>query len=181
MNNMEPSSRKTPQGSLLLLPAVAALILVVLICFGVLPSAREIDNTRTAIARLQADLRQQDALRPVIQSLQERRVQALPEGVHVHAREPLKIDDLAALPEVFEALARKSGVELISATPQVRSLQDGREMLRVDTRMRGEFLTFNALLNRLNEMRFIETIENLAIDVTELGHEMRLSVWLAIQ
>ena len=54
-------------------------------------------------------------------------------------------------------------------------------MLRVDARMRGEFLTFNILLNRLNEMRFIESIETMAIDVTNLGQEMSLSVWLAIQ
>ena len=54
-------------------------------------------------------------------------------------------------------------------------------MLLVDARMRGEFLTFNNLLNRLNEMPYVESIESLAIDVTNLGQEMSISVWLAIQ
>lgn len=181
MKSTNPSTRKKPQGSLLALPAIAAMVLLAIIFIGTLPAVREIDKTHAAIARLQADLRQQRALLPVYQSLQKRKEQSLPKGVHVFAREPLRIDDLAALPDVFESLARDSSVQLVSATPQVRSLRDGREMLCVETRMRGDFLTFNATLNRLNEMRFIETIESLTIDVTELGQEMRLSVWLAIQ
>jgi hypothetical protein len=54
-------------------------------------------------------------------------------------------------------------------------------MLLIDARMRGDFFTFNNLLNRLNEMRFIESIETFSIDVTDLGNEMSLSVWLAIK
>lgn len=180
MKSMEPPTRNTPIGNLFL-PAIGILAFLGVIVIGVIPSAREIEHTRTAIARLQADLRQQEALLPVFQSLQERRQQTLPEGIHVYAREPLEIDDLAALPDVFEELARRAGLELVSATPQVRSLRDGREMLRVDTRMRGEFQTFNTLLNRLNKMPFVETIENLGIDVIESAHEMHLSVWLAIR
>lgn len=165
----------------MVLPILAAMAFVALVLFGVLPSSREIDETRVSILGLQADLQQQRALLPVYLSLQQRKKQSLPEGIHVNERQPLKIEDLATLPDVFETLARESEVELVSATPQVRSLQDGREMLRVDARMRGEFLTFNILLNRLNEMRFIESIETMAIDVTNLGQEMSLSVWLAIQ
>lgn len=146
-----------------------------------LPSSREIDEISVTIEGLQADLQQQKALLPVYISLQQRRKQSLPEGIHVNELQPLEIEDLATLPDVFETLARESEVELVSATPQVRLLQDGRKMLRVDVRMRGEFLTFNILLNRLNEMRFIESIESLAIDVTNLGQELSLSVWLAMQ
>lgn len=177
---MEPSPRNAPSGNLLL-PAIGAMVFLAVLIIGVIPAARETERTRAAIVRLQSDLRQQEALLPVFQSLQARRQQTLPEGIHVYAREPLEIDDLAALPDVFEELARTSGLELIAATPQVRSLQDGREMLRIDTRMRGEFQTFNALLNRLNEMPYIETIENLGIDATASGHEMQLAVWLAIR
>jgi hypothetical protein len=165
----------------LFLPAIAVIALLALIFIGVLPSSEEIDNTRVSIGDLQADLEEQKALFPVYLSLQQRKKKSLPEGIHVYERQPLKIEDLAALPDVFETLARECEVELVSATPQVRSLKDGREMLRIETRMRGEFLTFNILLNRLNEMPFVESIESLAIDVTNLGHEMSLSVWLAIQ
>ena len=180
MKIVETSKRSTPRWNVLM-PAAAGTILLAIIVIGVIPSAREINDTRLEIERLEADLRQQEALLPLFRSLQARREQTLPNGVYVTERVPLEIDDLAALPYVFEALARTSGLSLISATPQVRSLRDGREMLRVDTRMRGEFQTFNALLKRLNEMPFVETVESLGIDVVETGQEINLSVWLAIK
>ena len=177
---MGPNAR-TSTKSKLALPALFAMVLLALVVFGVIPSSREIDKTRASIEELQADLKQQQTLLPIYLSVQQRKKKSLPEGISVNELQPLKIEDLADLPDVFETLAGESGVELVSATPQVRSLQDGREMLLVDAHMRGEFLTFNILLNRLNEMRFVESIESLSIDVTNLGQEMNLSFWLAIQ
>lgn len=166
----------------LLLPVIIGIAFLALVFMGVLPSNREIDNTRATIGQLEVDLQQQRALLPIYLQLQkQKKALLLPEGILVSEPQRLKIDDLAMLPDVFETLARESKVELVSATPQVRSLQDVPEMLRVDARMRGEFITFNNLLNRLNEMPFVESIESLAIEVTNLGQEMSISVWLAIQ
>lgn len=180
MNTVGPIARTSTKGKFAP-PVIFVAALLALVLMGVLPSSRDIDETRAAIVELQADLQQQKALLPVYASLQQRKKKSLPEGISVNELQPLKIEDLAELPDVFETLARESDVELVSATPQVRSLQDGLEMLRIDARMRGEFLTFNNLLNRLNEMRFVESIDSLTIDVTNLGQEMSLSVWLAIQ
>ena len=177
---MGPDERTSTRGKFAL-PAIFAMVLLALVLMGVLPSFRDIEKTRGSIEELQADLQQQKTLLPVYLSVQQRKNKSLPEGISVNELQPLKIEDLAELPDVFETLARDSDVELVSATPQVRSLQDGREMLRIDARMRGEFITFNLLLNRLNDMRFVESIESLTIDVTNLGQEMNLSVWLAIQ
>ena len=165
----------------LALPAIFLVVLGCVILLGILPTTREIGETQTGIGKLEADLKRQQTLLPVHHALQQRMAEALPDGISVNAIEPLKIEDLEELPDVFEDLARDSKVELVSVTPQARSLQGGREVVRVDTRLRGDFLTFNSLLNQLNEMTFVETIESLAIDVTELGQEMTLSVWLARQ
>jgi hypothetical protein len=181
MNNTKSYLRGSILGKLLL-PVIIAIAFLALVFLGVIPSIREIDNTRATIVQLDADLKQQRALLPIHLQLQKHKEELLlPEGIQVSKLQRLKIDDLAMLPEVFETLARECKVELVSATPQVRSLKDVREMLRVDARMRGEFLTFNNLLNRLNEMPYVESIESLAIDVTNLGQEMSISVWLAIQ
>ena len=165
----------------LLFPILIGVALIALIFLGVLPSMGKIEDTQISIEQLQADLKQQQALLPIYLSLQQRKEKTLPPGIYVNEVQRLNIDDLEALPDVFESLARESEVELVSATPEVRSLQDGREMLRVDARMRGDFISFNHLLNGINEMPFVESTESLALDVTNLGHEMSLSVWLAIQ
>ena len=180
MNTMGPNARTSTKRKLAL-PTIFAVVFLALVLLGVLPSFRNIDKTHASIEELQADLQQQKTLLPIYLSLQQRKKKSLPEGIAVNQLQPLKIEDLAELPDVFETLARESEVELVSATPQVRSLQDGHEMLRIDARMRGDFLAFNILLNRLNEMRFVESIDSLTIDVANLGQEMSLSVWLAIQ
>jgi len=180
MNPTGPEARTSILGKLAL-PTIFALVLVALVLFGVLPAYWDIDKARASIEELQADLQQQKTLLPIYLSLQQGKKKSLPEGISVNELQPLKIEDLAELPDVFETLARESEVELVSATPQVRSLQDDREMLRIDARMRGEFLTFKSLLHRLNNMQFVDSFESLTIDVTNLGQEMSLSVWLAIQ
>lgn len=180
MNTMGPKAHTSTKGNLVL-PTIFVMVLLALVVFGVLPSVRKIDETRASIRRLEGDLQQQKSLLPIHLSLQQHKSKSLPEGIAVNKLQPLEIEDLAQLPNAFEALARQSGVELVSATPQVRSLRDGREMLRIDAHLRGEFLAFNVLLNRLNEMPFVEAIESFTIDVTNLGHEMNLPVWLAIQ
>ena len=180
MNTLGPNARTSTKRKLSL-PAIFAMVWLALVLIGVLPSYGDINTIRASIEELQADIQQQKTLLPIHLSLELRKKKSLPEGISVNELKPLKIEDLAELPDVFETLARESKVELVSATPQVRSLQDGREMLRIDALMRGEFLNFNILLKQLNEMRFVESIESLTIDVTNLGQEMMLSVWLAIQ
>lgn len=177
---MGPNARTSTKGKLAL-PAILTMVLLAVVLLGVLPSSRGIAKTRASIVELQADIKDQKTFIPIYVPLQQRKQKPFPEGISVNELQPLKIEDLAELPDVFETLARESKVELVSVTPQVRSLQGGREMLRIDARMRGEFLTFNNLLNRLNEMTSVDSIESFAIDVTDLGHEMNLSVWLAIQ
>jgi hypothetical protein len=175
------SNARTSTKQKLVIPALFAMVLFALVLFGVLPSSRDINKTHASLEALQVDLQEQKTLLPIYLSLKQRQKKALPEGISVNELQPLKIADLAELPEIFEALARASDLELVSVTPQVRSFQNGHEILRIDARMRGGFLTFNVLLKRLNEMRFVESIESLTIDVTNLGQEMSLSVWLEIQ
>ena len=177
---MSTKSRTSTKGKLFL-PALFAVVSVLIILFGVVPASQKIVTTRVAIEELKADLKEQKVLRPIFLTLEQRKKKPLPKGISVNELQPLKVADLADLPDVFETLASESDLELISATPQVRSLQDERELLLVDARVRGKFFTFNSLLNRLNDMRFIKSVESFSIDVTDLGAEMSVSVWLAIK
>ncbi len=165
----------------LILPALFLAVLVGLVLFGVFPTSQKIKKTKTQIESLNTDLKRQNTLLPVHASLLQHKKKSLPEAISVNTIKPLKIEDLTDLPEVFETLARDSNVELVNVTPQVRSLKGDREVLQVNTRIRGNFATFTDLLNQLNKMDFVDTIESLIIDVTKLGPEMSLSVWLAIQ
>lgn len=163
------------------LPLIFLLVVGAIFLGGILPATRDLRRTKNDIEKLQQNLERQEILLPIHFQLQKQKNQLLPEGISAHRVEALKVEDLDGLPRVFEGLAGLSKVKLISVTPQARSLEGDRELLRVDTLMRGEFENFQLLLKRLNEMSMLETIESLAINVDELGPEIRLSVWLAIK
>ena len=95
------------------MPTIFAIVLLALVLLGVLPSSRDIDKTRTSIEELQPALQQQKTLLPIYLSLQQRKKKSLPEGIAIKELQPLKIKDLAELPDVFETLARESEVELV--------------------------------------------------------------------
>lgn len=172
---------RTSTGGKLVIPILCIMVLLAVIVVGVLPSSQGITKTRASILDIQADIKDQKSFIPIYTPLLRRKQDSLPESIAVNELQPLKVEDIAELPDVFEMIARESQVELVSVTPQVRSLQGDLELLRVDALMRGEFLTFSNLLKRLNEMTSVDSIESFAIDVTNLGTEMKLSVWLAIQ
>jgi hypothetical protein len=179
--NRKKSTKSTSLPQKLALPAIFVLVFVGLVFFELLPTASKIKRASETIVTLQGALQQQKALLPIHAALQERKKKTLPEGITVTTPEQLQVENLAELPNVFQSLTRQSKVTLVSVTPQVKSLQGGRELLKIDTRVRGRFLDFNRFLNQLNEMPFVESIESLAINVTDLGQEMKLSIWLAIQ
>ncbi len=166
------------EGAILGIATIAYFIFAI---SGFLSMSHRIEDARLEVKGLESDLQAQSMLQPVHTRLQNSMKLTLPAGIQSYERESLEVEDLTSLPAVFEDLASEAGVELVSATPQARSLQDGRAMLRVDARMRGNFLSFNALLNRLVEVQFVDAIESLGIDVTELGQELSLSVWLSIR
>ncbi|MEN8785936.1 MAG: hypothetical protein ABF379_16375 [Akkermansiaceae bacterium] len=163
------------------LPLIFLLVVVAIFLVGLLPATRELGRTNSNIEKLREDLERQEILLPIHFQLQNQTNQPLPEGISAHRLEAFKVDDLDGLPVVFQELAGSSNLKLISVTPQARSLEGDRELLRVDALLRGEFENFQLFLNRLNKMPTLETVESLAINVDELGPEMRLSIWLAIK
>jgi len=179
--NTPSQAMKAKFASRVALLTTATVAYAALVIFGVFSTSRKIEASRSELETLNANLQAQRSLQPIEALLQSSKKQLVPKGINAYEREPLEIKDLAFLPTLFEGLAREAGIELVSATPQARSLQDGRAMLRVDTRMRGNFKTFIILLNKLVEMQFVESIDSLGIDVTEVGQDLKLSVWLSIQ
>lgn len=177
----ERGNTRTSTRQKLALPVIFLLVLGAILLTGILPATRELDRVKNKIENLGLDLKRQEILLPIHFQLQKQKKRSLPEGILVQEVKALEVEDLDELPAVFEKLASLGKVKLISVTPQARSLEGDRELLRVDTLMRGDFENFQLLLNRLNEMPILDTVESLAINVDELGQEMSLSVWLAIK
>ncbi len=162
----------------MLIICVAGLLL--LLFGGVIPAAKQIEQTKSEIKQLDTALKEHEALVPVYAMLQQQNERTTLAPLPTPARNPLLIESLTDLPNLFEGMARDAGLQLVSATPQVRSLRDGNEALRMDARVRGEYRNMKALLMLLGELPYIERIEGVSVDVVEAGKEMRLTIWLGI-
>lgn len=168
-------------GAIFAMPIALIVGVLGIVLFGVLPIMIGIGKTEASIQKLEGDIAEQEALIPIYLPLVSQKEITLPAEVVVREVEPLQVDDLAGLPLVFQGLANKAEVDLQSVNPQVRSFQGGREILRIDTALRGNFVNFKKFLNLVNEMESVDSFQFFAIDVTDSGHEMKLSIWLAIQ
>lgn len=163
------------------LPVVFLIVALLIALFGVLPTTQAITATHEEIDVLKADLERQEILLPVWVALQQSKKKSFPEGISVRTVTPLNSEDLDDLRAVFEKLALASQVELISVTTDVDTLEGNTKLVRLDCQLRGDFNNFRATLVELNELPMLQTVESLSIEVAEVGYELNLSVWLAIE
>lgn len=163
----------------LILPFLFLLALLAVIFVGIFPTIKNISNTKNEIVNLKADIEDQNALIPIYRPLRDRMEESLPDGIVASEVVPVDVDDIEVVLELFEKLARKSNVNLVSVTPDFDTLQDGK--VRLEASIRGKFLSFRAFLNEINQLNSIRSVESFAVNVTNFGQEMGLSVWLAIK
>ena len=88
-----------------------------------------------------------------------------------------KTDEISS---IFEEMARKSNLSPVSIVPDVTSLVQGSGLLSISLRMKGDFFQFRDFLARLNEMPFLEHIEEIQIQTAGEMKEFVLKVWLAL-
>ena len=162
-------------------PIVFLIVLLLIALFGILPTTKAITKTHRNIDVLEAQLERQKNLLPIWVKIQEHKKNSVPEGISARPIIPLDSEKLDNLREIFEQLARSSQVELISVTTDVDSLERGTKLVRLDCQLRGDFNNFRKILGELNELPMLKTIESLSINVTELGYELNISAWLAIE
>lgn len=178
MKNNRTSGSKSFKAKLIL-PFVFLFALLAVILVGIFPTIRSIKNTQNEIVDLKADIEDQNELIPIYLPLKERMEDSLPEGIVASEVVPIDSDDIEDVQDLFETLADKSGVDLISVTPDFDTLQDGK--VRLQASIRGKFLSFRDFLNEINQLNSIRSIESFTVNVTKFGQEMGLSVWLAIK
>ena len=162
----------------LLIICVAGLL--ILLFGGIVPAARNTEDTRAEIESLRAELQKREALLPVYALLRQQAETAPPDHLIVPEPRRLPLDELPGVPALLEEMAAANGLELVSATPQVRALSEGRDGLRVDARLRGEFLPMRDFLLSLGGFPSMERLEGVSVMAVDAGRELRVTIWLKI-
>lgn len=168
-----------PRRSIIYLLICGAGILAFVLA-GIYPSYRSMVRMDRSIADLKAQIEEQKILFPLYEKLREDlaakslKVQSSSSksGLPAH-----RMDDLS---RIFGEIAANCGLELLSVTPDVKSLVDDPHFLSVRLMLGGSFFNLHKFLLELANLPYLWGIEELRIQEGLVGKEYLLKVWLMI-
>lgn len=167
------------QTVILALFCAAGLAAVVLI--GIVPRCRELRSCNGTIVALQAKLDEQAILQPLYAELQNQARKSLPTTLARPVRSRLKADKMADLTSLFSRLAQDSGVELVYAVPEAKSLEAGYTRILVKLLAQGPVTQFRGFLLALVGTPYLDHIDRVEIQRGTPAEELRLQMWIAIE
>jgi len=171
---------KIPVRSILYIIA-CAVVLTGFIYIVLAPRQKTIAELNRDIRDIDNRIKQQEAFFPVYESykkqieLGSKRILPLPQ------KEGLLWDKAEGISIIFREAARNSGLEMISAVPEVDSLADDRGILALRLNLKGDFPDLRRFLSELGTMPYVEGIEEIAIQSSNRGKEFRLKLLLALK
>ncbi len=96
---------------------------------------------------------------------------------------PLKAisrEEATKFPDIFKAMTEKSGLRMLSITPDLTKLSAGQSSLVYNAVVRGDFVNFRKLLIGLGDIPYLEKIEEVSVKQLSDSMEMQAIVWLKV-
>jgi Tfp pilus assembly protein PilO len=154
--------------------------IAIFILGGILPNSwtmSELDHQATD-ARFR--LEETRALGPLQKSLREKITTKESAILPLPQKGKLARTEIDTLPTTFGALAKTSGLSLMSAVPNLSALTGDAAALSVNVALRGEFINFRKFLIRLGGDPSVQQIEEITLQQRPDGKEFRLKIWVAV-
>lgn len=178
MAEPKPES-KIPQRSIVYIAVCVIFVtLFVFVVYFPMDKWSEELNTKTAEAKFR--LHEQQTLIPVFQYLKVESEKVVSDTLPLPPKGNLARAMINNLPQNFAASAKKSGMSLVVARPDLSGLKGDFQTLPVNIVLRGGFINFRKFLIGLGGMPYVERIEEILIKEAPDTREFNLRVWVAI-
>jgi len=168
-----------PKRSMIILLACMGGVLLIVLA-GILPQQIRVKSLDNKIAGIQFQIEEQKRLQPYYQLLrvepQSGRSRVLP----FPAKRPLSRTSIDTVPVIIRVEAQKARVDMVAASPDLTTLGRDQGFLLVNAVFKGNFSNFRRLLVGLGGMPSLESIEEIRIQQSEDGMELRMKIWLAV-
>ncbi len=175
----QKQSIKLPGQSLAYL-LMCGLGVLAFIAIGPYSSRKSLGALEMKITKIRSHIEEQKALSPVYNDLLEKmRVKGsdiLPSPI----KSRLPQDKTEEIPIIFREIAKKCNLDAVSIIPDVKSLDRDSGFLLVNAFVKGNFFDFRKFLIELGKVSYLEHIEEIHIQETIGGKELRLKIWLAL-
>ena len=155
--------------------------LLLLLCLGVTwPMQGSISSHDKDIKKVQSQIEMQKNLQPIYQALKAKSQAPPPSVLPTPEFTKLSRDLVAMVPSTIKGIAKNASMEVISVSPDVKSLTDKSGYLQVHAVFQGKFMDFRKLLIGMAELGYVERIESVEIQQNADVMEFRMKVWMAL-
>ncbi len=89
-------------------------------------------------------------------------------------------EEATKFPDIFKATAEKSGLRMLSITPDLTKISAGQSSLVYNAVVRGDFVNFRELLIGLGDIPYLEKIEEVSVKQLSDSMELQAIVWLKV-
>ncbi len=144
-----------------LLICISAIVLIVLV--GIVPNHLKSAKLAKDIDSLQFKVEEQKTLHPVYQLLKSRNQNKMSTVLPCPVRSPLSRQKVETILSVFDGIAKNSGMKAVSISPDFKSLDAERNLLPVEIIIIGDFVNYRKFLIALEELPYLERVEELQI------------------
>lgn len=168
-------------GDTTVLAVLCLLCMAVVLAVGILPRAAELRSCDRAVRALQAAVHEQATLQPVLAELRLRAARTRVTTLTVPPRSRLKGDQMPGLTALFAGMARDTGLELVYAVPEAKSLSKGSQRVLVNVLVQGPVAQFRAFLQALVATPCLDHVDRVTLRRGSPNEELRLQVWFAIE
>ncbi len=156
------------------------LALGIMFFWGILPVRQEIAELEKNRLHLESKIKEQEVLRPVYQSLQQR-LQGKEYSSFLAALDFDDQDfDIESRPEMLTALAKAAGLQQASFAPRPDSLNREGQFLLIQGELQGQYQDFRNFLIQLSMDPNLRSLEQLRIQSTRSDPVYSLQIWVDI-
>jgi len=144
----------------------------------ILPAQTTAKNLDLEIGKIKSRIEEQKILRPVYKALKKKSTIAPPEGLTVPEKEKLVRGDTQKMTATFQKITADSGLKLAEFRPDVNTILNNAEFLKVDILLEGEFFDLQNFLIQVCQLPYLELIEVIKINPVKNTNHFGLQIWM---
>lgn len=154
--------------------------IAIFILAGILPNSWTMAELVNQANDAQFQLEETRTLGPFQKSLQDKSTKKESEILPLPEKGKLARTEIDTLPTTFGALAKMSGMSMLSAIPTLSALTGDASSLSVNVVLRGDFINFRKFLIQLGGIPSVQQIEEITLQQKPDSKEFRLKIWVAV-
>lgn len=148
------------------------------VLIAILPAQNTAKNLNQEIGKIKSRIEEQNILSPVYKSLKKKSTIIPPEGLIMPKKEKLVRGDTQKITSTFRKISADSGLKLAEFRPDVNTILNNAEFLKVDILVEGEFFDLQNFLIQVCQLPYLELIEVIKLNPVKNTNQFGLQIWM---